>query len=294
MPPVFGPRSPSNSRLWSRAGGSATSPPLPSDSAIRLASGPWSRSSTTTRAEPAAKSRSIAATASSALDATTTPLPAARPSALTTTLPPLRAASSRAYAAAAAGSSNVAARAIATPAASATSWQNAFELSMRAAAAEGPNTRIPASVSASATPAASGASGPTTTSSTARCRATSTIARGSSGSTFARRTRASRAIASDPGATTTSFTPGSAASFQASACSRPPPPTMRIRVGITGIAIASPPPRPAGGSAARPARSSASARARRSAARWGRRPAPRAPRRSAGRSRASRRASGRR
>ena len=56
------------------------------DSAIRLASGPWSRSSTTTRAEPAAKSRSIAATASSALDATTTPLPAARPSALTTTL----------------------------------------------------------------------------------------------------------------------------------------------------------------------------------------------------------------
>ena len=30
MPPVFGPRSPSSSRLWSRAGGSATSPPLPS------------------------------------------------------------------------------------------------------------------------------------------------------------------------------------------------------------------------------------------------------------------------
>ena len=55
---------------------------------------------------------------------------------------------------------------------------------------------------------------------------------GSSGSTPATpRTRGSAAIASLPGATTTSLTPGSAASFQASACSRPPPPTMRMRVG---------------------------------------------------------------
>ena len=38
-----------------------------------------------------------------------------------------------------------------------------------------------------------------------------------------------------PGATSTSFTPGSRPSFQASACSRPPPPTTRMRVGITRV-----------------------------------------------------------
>ena len=48
------------------------------------------------------------------------------------------------------------------------SWQNALLVSIRAAAARlGPNTGIPAALSASATPAASGASGPITTSSTA-------------------------------------------------------------------------------------------------------------------------------
>src|SRR5205823_7809337 len=47
-------------------------------------------------------------------------------------------------------------------------------------------------------------------------------------------TRASCAIPSDPGATITRFTPGSFASFHASACSRPPLPTMRIRVGMIG------------------------------------------------------------
>jgi hypothetical protein len=135
-----------------------------------------------------------------------------------------------------------AAPAIATPAASATSWQNAFDVSIRARPRR-PEHRDPGLGSASATPAASGASGPTTTSST-RSRGPARRRPRSSGST-PRRARAARARSpSLPGATTTSLTPGSAASFQASACSRPPPPTTRIRVGITEAhaAHAAPPP----------------------------------------------------
>jgi len=45
MPPVFGPRSPSSSRLWSRAGASGSTAE-PSVSAITDSSGPSSRSST--------------------------------------------------------------------------------------------------------------------------------------------------------------------------------------------------------------------------------------------------------
>ena len=55
-----------------------------------------------------------------------------------------------------------------TPAAAITSLAKLFEPSIRAAAALGPNTAMPAWRSASATPATSGASGPTTTRSTAR------------------------------------------------------------------------------------------------------------------------------
>src|SRR5438552_15323785 len=40
-------------------------------------------------------------------------------------------------------------------------------------------------------------------------------------------------MASEPGAATISLTPGSAPNFQARACSLPPDPTTRIRVGIT-------------------------------------------------------------
>ena len=89
-------------------------------------------------------------------------------------------------------------------------------------------------MSASATPAASGASGPTTTSSAATAPRGRdygrTVERVHVGS---RRTRGSAAIASFPGATNTLLTPGSTLSFQASACSRPPLPTIRMRVGIT-------------------------------------------------------------
>ena len=45
------------------------------------------------------------------------------------------------------------------------------------------------------------------------------------------RTRGSAPIAALPGATTTSFMPGSPASFHASACSRAPEPTISVRVG---------------------------------------------------------------
>ena len=92
-----------------------------------------------------------------------------------------------------------------------------------------------AATRASATPAASGASGPTTTSSADIARAAPTTASGTRASTSRRTTtRGSAPIATLPGATATWLTPGSADSFQASACSRPPPPTMRIRVGMIG------------------------------------------------------------
>ena len=127
------------------------------------------------------------------------------------------------------------ARAVLTPAAAATSWQNAFDVSSRAASRSGPNTAIPAARSASATPAPSGASGPTTTSSAACARASAVTAVGSSGSTAAVRTCGSPAIAAPPGATRTSFTPGSRPSFQAMACSRPPPPSTSTLVGMTRV-----------------------------------------------------------
>jgi hypothetical protein len=87
MPPVFGPVSPSPTRLWSCevASGSTCSP---STITMKLASSP-SRNCSTTTVSPAlprlpANMASMAAIASSAVGAMTTPLPAARPSALTT------------------------------------------------------------------------------------------------------------------------------------------------------------------------------------------------------------------
>ena len=89
-----------------------------------------------------------------------------------------------------------------TPAAIITSLQNAFEPSSAAAAALGPKQRIPASASASATPATSGASGPTTTRSTVASRAAATIAPTSSRPTSS--SLASAAIPGFPGAHRTS------------------------------------------------------------------------------------------
>src|SRR3954447_9749068 len=237
MPPVFGPSSPSSSRLWSRANGRATVR-RPSVSAIRLASRPSSRSSTTTGASLAANRPARRWRASPASDPgskTVTPLPAARPSCLITTPDPARAKRSAAPTASSALRATTAA-AIRTPAATATSWQNPFEVSIRAAATDGPNVGTPASTRASPIPAASGCSGPTTANSTASDRARATTAFASSGSTSGRTTtRGSSAIPSEPGATITRLTPGSAPSFHASACSRAPRPSTRIRVGMTRL-----------------------------------------------------------
>ena len=91
MPPVFGPRSPSSRRLWSRAL-PMIAQSAPSQIAKTESSGPSSRSWRTSRspARPSSRRRpmrSIAAMASAAVSQTTTPLPRARPSALTTSRP---------------------------------------------------------------------------------------------------------------------------------------------------------------------------------------------------------------
>ena len=82
IPPVFGPVSPSPMRLWSWAMGSGRAI-VPSHRAIRLHSGPLSRSSTTIGPR-AARRATMASTVSASVAGTTTPLPAARPSCLTT------------------------------------------------------------------------------------------------------------------------------------------------------------------------------------------------------------------
>src|SRR5262249_33834349 len=92
-----------------------------------------------------------------------------------------------------------------------------------------------------ATPAATESSGPITMRSTACARTASSSPRASSGPT-GRRVKW-RAIASLPGATSTSPTSGSRAIRHASACSRPPEPTTRTRSGRAMDALyPSPPP----------------------------------------------------
>ena len=83
MPPVLGPRSPSNTRLWSCAVPSGIAR-VPSHSAKKLASSPNRHSSTTTSAPGSANRAVSASSAWSRVSATVTPLPAASPSAFTT------------------------------------------------------------------------------------------------------------------------------------------------------------------------------------------------------------------
>src|SRR4029077_161641 len=71
------------------------------------------------------------------------------------------------------------------------------------------------------------ASGPMMVRSTRSAAASCTSPATSSAATFRLRTRVSVAVPALPGATSTVVTRGEAAHFQASACSRPPPPTMR-------------------------------------------------------------------
>ncbi len=229
MPPVFGPRSPSRARLASRAGASASTR-SPSQSASTDASRPSSRSSIRIRAPLSPKRCSTrqartAWSASAIVSQTKTPLPAASPSALMTTRPP----ASAMLAWAAATVSQTVNRAVGTPASSMTDLANTFDPSRRALAAVGPNVRMPAASSRSARPATSGASGPITTRSAA-IRPASSV-RPSRSSTATSCTSAMVAIPGFPGAACSSPSSGEERSFQASACSRPPDPTTRTRIG---------------------------------------------------------------
>src|SRR3954453_3594449 len=85
--------------------------------------------------------------------------------------------------------------------------------------------------SSSTTPAASGASGPTTTRSTSSSTAAPTMPSTSSAPTSRQRTP-SRAMPALPGAAIRSGCCGLRMSARTSACSRPPPPTTRIRGGM--------------------------------------------------------------
>src|SRR5690606_7420890 len=98
-------------------------------------------------------------------------------------------------------------------------------LSSWAAALVGPKIGRPAARKASTTPAASGASGPTTVKATCSRFASSTSTGMSVIGAFC--SSFSAAVPGLPGATSTRVTLGDWASFQASACSRPPEPMTR-------------------------------------------------------------------
>ena len=225
MPPVFGPASPSPSRLWSWLDASASAC-APSAITMKLASSPSRKSSMTTRA-PAppialpASIASIAACASASSVATTTPLPAARPSALTT----IGAPRASTYACAAAASVNVRYAAVGMPWRAMNAFAKSFELSSRAAARVGPKMRRPAALKRIDDAGRQRRLGtddrqrrPTRAARTRRASAMSSIG------TLTR--SGSRAVPALPGATNTFATRGDCATFHASACSRPPPPTI--------------------------------------------------------------------
>src|SRR3954464_13854080 len=107
----------------------------------------------------------------------------------------------------------------------------ALEPSSWAAALTGPKQRSPAAWKASTTPMTSGASGPMRVRPTCSALANATRPATSSAATSTLRTRGSVAVPPLPGATRTSDTLGDCAHFQASACSRPPPPTIRTFMG---------------------------------------------------------------
>ena len=231
MPPVLGPRSPSKTALWSWADASGHTV-RPSVSAKTETSSPSRYSSTTTRAPASPNTRRssmswIARSASTRSAHRTAPLPAARPSALTTARPPSSATNARA----AAGSSKVPKRAVGMPCRSKRSLAKALELSSAAAAREGPKARCRLAVSASTSPSARGPSGPTTVRSIRSRLTRSAIAGTSSARTGTH--SATLAMPGFPGAAYSAPSFGLRDSFQASACSRPPPPTRRTRRPLT-------------------------------------------------------------
>ncbi len=150
MPPVFGPVSPSPSRLWSWAIGSATAR-VPSHSASSEHSGPVSRSSR--RNGPTEAAASIAVRVAAGPSGTVTPLPPARPSSFTTT----GRSSCVHQSMAAAASSKRAERGPGMPSESASSRAYDFDDSSRASAAVGPKQGTPRRAHSSATPSTSAA-----------------------------------------------------------------------------------------------------------------------------------------
>ena len=194
MPPVFGPSSPSRTRLWS----CATGRPIarrPSQTAKNDASAPVRCSSMTTHrpASPNRRSSIASRTACSAADrsgATVTPFPAASPSALMTTgnpnSPPATVAS------ASSARRQTRKRAVGTACRAMNALAKALLDSSLAANRLGPNRRRPRASNRSPTPRASGSSGPTTVRSTASDSANASKAAGSD-------TSSERAAAGGPG-----------------------------------------------------------------------------------------------
>jgi hypothetical protein len=206
MPPVFGPVSCSPRRLKSCAGAraSARSPSLIANSET---SSP-SSSSSIMRSRPSADAPRRPASSSSCVWQTKTPFPAANPSIFTTH----------------GGRATARRSAVGTPAASSTSLAKDFEPSIRAAARVGPKAATPPRRSVSTRPTTSGASGPTTTRSIPSSRQSESRPSPSSARTGWHCPRA--AMPGLPGAACSSSSSGLAESFQASACSRPPDPTI--------------------------------------------------------------------
>ena len=234
MPPVFGPSSLSNTRLWSCAGCNGTTV-SPSTRQNKLTSGPSRNDSNSTGLPPDRTSFAWAMAAARSC-VTTTPLPAARPSSLTTQFGPKRSIAASMSASEAPGSIG-SAWAVFTPAAAITSFANAFDPSIRAASLFGPNTGKPSARMASPTPATSGTSGPITTSSGSISFANAAHAAGSS--TFTECSVARLLIPALPGATcrsgdgppsTGAATCGSLLNAYNRACSRAPEPITRIRM----------------------------------------------------------------
>src|ERR1700722_17267895 len=104
----------------------------------------------------------------------------------------------------------------------------AFEPSRRAALRDGPKQRRPAAAKRSTIPETKGPSGPMMVSSISFSTATASSASMSSAAISRLLTFDSSAVPALPGATKTCCTRGDCAHFHASACSRPPPPTIRI------------------------------------------------------------------
>src|SRR3954467_11411427 len=225
MPPVFGPASPSSLRLKSCAGTSGSTV-VPSVTANSETSGP-SRYSSTSTAPPASRTRRPCATAASRSPVTRKPLPAPTPPSLTTYGAP----TSSSTVSSSAGPPTGQARAVGTPAASITCLAKDLLPSSWAAWAEGPKQAMPASRTASATPATSGTSGPMTTRSACHSVASPATATGSAAATG--NGAAITAVPALPGAQASAVTAGADCRDTHRACSRAPEPITRTRTGLT-------------------------------------------------------------